>query len=153
MIAAAAKPRAVHAPEAMCEAYDYPAPSAFSRGFEVHLGTARLVVVSGTASVGADGATLHVGDFRAQARRMYANATAVLRSAGASWRHVVKATIFLADIEADYAAFNEERCAFFRAAELERYPASTCVQARLCRPELLVEMELWAVVPAAAEVA
>jgi len=47
----------------------------------------------------------------------------------------------LRDIERDYAAFNEERTAFFRQQGLEPLPASTGIQAILCRPELLVEME------------
>lgn len=138
--------RALKVPEAMCEAYHYERPSAFSRGFEVLLGRDRLVFVSGTASVGEQGETLHPGDFRAQARRMYRNATRVLARAGAGWHDVVKTTIFIRDIGRDYAAFNEERLAFFAAEGLARYPASTCVEAALCREDLLVEMEVLAVV-------
>ena len=73
----------LHVPHAMCEAYDYPKPSAFSRGMAVELAGARLVFVSGTASVGPNGETLHPGDFRAQARRAFENARAVLKG-----RHV-----------------------------------------------------------------
>ena len=47
----------------MNEAYHYSKPSAFSRGMEVNIGSARLVFVSGTASVGPNGESLHVGDF------------------------------------------------------------------------------------------
>lgn len=133
-------------PEAMCEAYDYPKPSAFSRGTEVRLAGARLIFVSGTASVGPRGETLFPGDFRAQAWRAYDNARAVLRRAGADWRHVVKATVFLTDIRAHYEAFNEVRCAYFAQLSLAAYPASTCVEARLCREDLLIEMELIAAV-------
>ena len=136
----------LHAPQAMCEAYEYDRPVAFSRGMEVRLGGAKLVFVSGTASVGPDGQTLHAGDLRAQARRMYQNARAVLREAGTDWGDVVKATIFLKDIARDYAAFNEVRVEYFRQVGLAVYPASTCVGARLCRDDLLVEMELLAVV-------
>lgn len=142
-----AERRALSAPAAMCEAYHYDRPVTFSRGMEVRLGGARLIFVSGTASVGADGRTLFPGDFPAQARRAFENAAAVLASAGASWREVVKATIFIRDIARDYAAFNAVRAEFFRAAGLAAFPASTCVEARLCREDLLVEMELLAVVP------
>jgi len=138
--------RALQAPEAMCEAYHYASPVAFSRGMEVRLPGARMVFVSGTASVGPDGRTLHAGDFAAQARRAYQNAAAVLASAGATWRDVVKATVFLRDIARDYAAFNAARAAYFKDAGIETYPASTCVEARLCREDLLVEMELIAMV-------
>jgi 2-iminobutanoate/2-iminopropanoate deaminase len=138
--------RPLHAPKAMCEAYHYSRPSAFSRGTEVDLGMARLIFVSGTASVGPKGETLHVWDFRAQAWLAFENARAVLNDARADWHDVVKATVFLKDIATYYAAFNEVRCEYFRKIGLDVYPASTCVQAKLCRDELLVEMELIAVV-------
>ena len=138
--------RPLRAPQAMCEAYDYDSPVAFSRGMEIQLPGAKLIFVSGTASIGPDGETLYAGDLRAQARRMYENARAVLDSAGADWKDVVKATVFLKDIASDYAAFNEVRREYFRQVGLEAYPASTCVEARLCRDDLLVEMELLAVV-------
>ena len=137
--------RTLHAREAMCEAHHYPKPSAFSRGMEVVLPGARLVFVSGTASVGPKGETLHAGDFRAQSRQAFENVRAVLRGAGADWPDVVKVTVFLKEMQRDYAAFNEVRCAFFREAGLKVYPASTCVEARLCREDLLVEMEALAV--------
>ncbi len=130
----------------MAEAYGYAKPSAFSRGMEVCLPGARLIFVSGTASVGPSGESLHKCDFSAQARQAFENARAVLRNAGADWRNVVKATIFLKDIAAHYDRFNEVRCAYFEEIGLETYPASTCVEARLCRDELLIEMELIAAV-------
>jgi enamine deaminase RidA (YjgF/YER057c/UK114 family) len=138
--------RSLHASQVMCEAYHYLKPSAFSRGMEVDLGPSRLILVSGTASVGPNGETLYVGDFDAQAHRAFENARAVLNNAGANWQDVVKTTIFLKDIAAYYAAFNKARSSYFREIGLEVYPASTCVEARLCRDELLVEMELIAVV-------
>ena len=138
--------RPLSAHQAMCEAYHYSKPSAFSRGTEVDIGTARLIFISGTASIGPNGQTLHKGDFRAQAWRAFENVRAVLNNAGADWQDVVKATIFIKDIAAYYKAFNEVRCAYFRKVGLEVYPASTCVEATLCRNDLLVEMELIAVV-------
>jgi len=59
------KKRSLHVPQAMCEAYDYDKPSAFSRGTEVSFAGVRLIIVSGTASVGASGETLYPGDFQA----------------------------------------------------------------------------------------
>jgi len=143
---AASDRRPLHAPQAMCEAYHYGKPSAFSRGTEVDLGVARLVFVSGTASVGPKGETLHAWDFRAQAWRAFENARAILNDAGADWHDVVKVTIFLKDIATYYPALNEVRCAYFKKIGLHVYPASTCVEAKLCRDKLLVEMELTAVV-------
>ncbi len=130
----------------MNEAYDYARPSAFIRGMEIAVPAgSRLVFVSGTASVGPKGETLHRGDFRAQARRAFENAGRVLAAAGAGWKDVVKTTVFLKDIRRHYRAFNEERLAFFQREGIQPYPASTCIEARLCREDLLVEMEAIAI--------
>lgn len=45
------------------------------------------------------------------------------------------------DIERDYKEFHEERTAFCREQELNPLPAFTGIQAKLCRPDLLVEIE------------
>jgi enamine deaminase RidA (YjgF/YER057c/UK114 family) len=145
MGATAIKKRAVSAPDALNEACDYERPSSFSRGLRLDFGNVAVLLISGTASVGAHGETLFPGDFRAQIRRTFANITALLESEGASWKDVVRTTCYLRDIERDYAAFNEERTAFYREQELDPLPASTGIQAILCRPDLLVEIEAVAV--------
>lgn len=129
----------IRAPDALNEAVDY--GSAFSRGVRLDLGNIAVLLISGTASIDEQGRTLHVGDFRAQLRRTYANITALLTAEGATWKDVVRTTCYLRNIERDYAAFNEERLAFYRQQELDPFPASTGIQAILCRPELLVEIE------------
>jgi enamine deaminase RidA (YjgF/YER057c/UK114 family) len=135
----------ISAPEALNEAYRYERPSSFSRGLRLNFGEVAVLLISGTASVGLDGETLHAGDFRAQARRTFANIAALLESEGATWKDVVRTTCYLRDIERDYAAFNEERTAFYQSQELDPLPASTGIQATLCRPDLLVEIEAIAV--------
>jgi enamine deaminase RidA (YjgF/YER057c/UK114 family) len=145
MGAKAIEKRAVRAPLALNEACDYERPSSFSRGLRLDFGNVAVVLISGTASVGANGETLFPGDFRAQIRRTFANITALLESEGANWKDVVRTTCYLRDIERDYAAFNEERTAFYREQELDPLPASTGIQAILCRPDLLVEIEAVAV--------
>jgi enamine deaminase RidA (YjgF/YER057c/UK114 family) len=82
-----------------------------------------------------------VGDFRAQLRRTYDNITGLLAAEGATWKDVVRTTCYLRDMERDYTAFNEGRTAFFHEQGLDPLPASTGIQAILCRPELLVEIE------------
>jgi enamine deaminase RidA (YjgF/YER057c/UK114 family) len=133
--------RAVSAPDALNEACDYERPSSFSRGLRLDFGNVAVLLISGTASVGANGETLFPGDFRAQIRRTFANISALLESEGASWKDIVRTTCYLRDIERDYAAFNEERTAFYDEQELDPLPASTGIQAILCRPDLLVEIE------------
>jgi enamine deaminase RidA (YjgF/YER057c/UK114 family) len=121
------------------EAYDY--GSAFSRGMRIDLNGLTILLISGTASIDEEGRTVHVGDFCAQLRRTYKNITKLLQSEGATWHDIVRTTCYLRDIERDYQAFNEERTAFFKEQGLDPLPASTGIQAILCRPDLLIEIE------------
>jgi enamine deaminase RidA (YjgF/YER057c/UK114 family) len=150
MRATSIEKKAVCAPRALNEAYDYERPSSFSRAMRLEFGNVAVLLISGTASIGANGESLHVGDFRAQLRRTFDNITALLEAEGASWKDIVRTTCYLRDIERDYAAFNEERTAFYREQDLDPLPASTGIQAILCRPELLVEIEAIAVFRTAA---
>lgn len=86
-----------------------------------------------------------MGDFRAQTRRTFSNISGLLESEGATWKDIVRTTCYLRDIERDYKAFNEERSAFYREQGLDPLPASTGIQAILCRPDLLVEIEAIAI--------
>ncbi len=131
--------RAITNHDALNEAYDY--GSAFSRGMRIDLNGLTILLISGTASIDDQGCTVHVGDFRAQQRRTYDNITKLLASEGATWHDIVRTTCYLRDIERDYDAFNEERTAFFKAQGLDPYPASTGIQAILCRHDLLIEIE------------
>ncbi|HUK16127.1 MAG TPA: Rid family hydrolase [Bryobacteraceae bacterium] len=143
--AAPVEKRAITNLRALNEAYDYPKPSSFSRGLRIDLNGLAILLISGTASIDEHGQTVHAGDFRAQQRRTYYNITRLLEAEGATWKDVVRTTCYLRDIERDYAAFNEGRTAFFREQGLDPLPASTGIQAILCRPELLIEIEATAV--------
>jgi enamine deaminase RidA (YjgF/YER057c/UK114 family) len=123
------------------EAYDYSKPSSFSRGLRLELGNFVILLISGTASIDEQGRTVHVGDFRAQCGRTFANITGLLESEGATWKDIVRTTCYLRDIDRDYEAFNEERTRFYAEQGLDPLPASTGIQAILCRPDLLVEIE------------
>ena len=123
------------------EAYEYAKPSSFSRGMRIDIGNIVILLISGTASIDEQGRSVHIGDFRAQMRRTYKNITALLAAEGATWHDIVRTTCYLRDIDRDYAEFNEERTAFFKEQRLDPLPASTGIEAKLCRPELLVEME------------
>jgi len=131
----------ISAPAVLNEAFTYAKPSSFSRGLRLDLGEVTILLISGTASIDEEGRSIHVGDFRAQCQRTFLNIQQLLESEGASWKDVVRTSCYLRDIERDYAAFNEERTAFYQEQELDPLPASTGIQAILCRPELLVEIE------------
>lgn len=128
------------------EAYCYDKPSAFSRGMRVELANEVMLFISGTASVDENGASINQGDFRAQCYRMFDNVTALLEAEGADWHDIARTTIYIADMR-DYAVLNEVRCDYFDSRGLTPYPASTCIEARICRQELLVEMEAIAILP------
>lgn len=123
------------------EAYHYAKPSSFSRGMRIDLNGLTILLISGTASIDEEGKSVHIGDFRAQMHRTFDNITALLASEGCTWHDIVRTSCYLRDIDRDYDAFNEERTAFFKAQGLDPLPASTGIQAKLCRPELLVEIE------------
>jgi len=136
--------KAISAPKALNEAYDYESPSSFSRGLRLDIKGVTILLISGTASVDGAGRSVNIGDFRAQTWRAYQNITALLEAEGATWKDVVRTTCYLRDIERDYAAFNEIRTEFFKQQGLDPLPASTGIQAILCRPDLLIEMEAMA---------
>jgi len=123
------------------EAYAYAKPSSFSRGMRIDLNGLTILLISGTASIDENGQSVHVGDFRAQLRRTYDNITGLLASEGCTWHDIVRTTCYLRDIDRDYEVFNQERTRFFKEMGLDPLPASTGIQAHLCRPELLVEIE------------
>jgi 2-iminobutanoate/2-iminopropanoate deaminase len=131
--------RAITNHSALNEAYDY--GSAFSRGMRIDLNGLAILLISGTASIDEHGNTVHVGDLRAQMRRTYDNISNLLASEGATWHDIVRTTCYLRDIERDYQVFNDERTKFYKEQKLDPLPASTGIQAILCRPDLLVEIE------------
>src|SRR5271167_1597700 len=131
--------RAITNPTALNEAYAY--GSAFSRGMRIDLNGLTILLISGTASIDDEGNTVRVGDLRGQMRRTFDNISALLASEGATWHDIVRTTCYLRDIERDYQAFNEERTAFYKEGDLTPLPASTGIQAILCRPDLLIEIE------------
>ena len=67
-----------------------------------------------------------------------------LADAGTDKSHIMSVTIFLKDIENDYAGMNEVWDAW--CADIQALPR-TCVEAKMYQPEVLVEMTVVAVKP------
>ncbi len=132
--------------EVLNEAYDYPTKVSFTRGMRVELDGCTMLFISGTASVNEAGDSIHPGDFQAQTLRTFENIKGLLEAEGADWHDVIRTTCYLADFR-QYDEFNEVRNAFYSAQGLDPLPASTCIEARICRPELLVEIEGIAMIP------
>lgn len=134
----------ISAPKNLNEAYSYTKPATFSRGTKISYGPFNLVILSGTASVNEKGESIHKGDITAQVKRTFENLTALIKESGLEWKDVIKTNIFLRDIDRDYEEFCKVRKEFYDSLDLPFYPAATCVEAKICRSDLLVEIELWA---------
>lgn len=140
------KKREINAVDVLNKAYDYKIPSSFSRGLAIDLPGYTMIYISGTASVDELGKTVHVGDFASQCGRTFTNLTQLLKVEGADWFDVVRTTCYLKNIQRDYEVFNKLRTSFYDELKLQILPASTCIQAELCREDLLIEIELIAIV-------
>lgn len=76
-------------------------------------------------------------DARQQTERVLENLKAILEAGGSSLSHVVKATVFLKDMN-DFAAMNETYARYFTAAP----PARSTVQAARLPKDALVEIDV-----------
>lgn len=134
--------KAICAPRFLNEPIEY--GKSFSRGIRVNFDNFCILFISGTASVNHKGQTCHVGDFSAQAKRTFDNIAGLLASEGACWHDVVQTRCYLKSMK-DYRKFNVCRNRFYKKMKLFPFPASVCVQANLCRPQLLVEIDATAI--------
>lgn len=82
------------------------------------------------------------GDVKAQTERVLANLGAVLAAAGCTWRHVVKTTVFLQDIN-DFPAVNE----IYGRVLGDARPARSTVQVAGLPRAVLVEIDAIAELP------
>ena len=130
--------RYLYAKDRLSPTFDYGVT--FERGTAVTYGDRRHVLVSGTASIDAEGKVMYPGDVSAQTRRMLGNVSALLSEAGAAFPDIAMAIVYLRDA-ADYSRVRriiEEVCPGLNAVY---------VLAPVCRPAWLVEMECLAVIP------
>ncbi len=96
-----------------------------------------LVFLSGQVALDPASGQVVAGDVRAQTERVLKNLQAVLAAAGSSLAAVVKATVFLADMN-DFAAMNEVYGRFFSGDP----PARATVQAARLPKDVQVEIDL-----------
>ncbi|WP_018131779.1 RidA family protein [Effusibacillus pohliae] len=98
-----------------------------------------LLFTSGQIPLTPEG-ELVTGDIEAQTRQVFKNLEAVLREAGCTFRDVVKATVFIADMN-DFAKVNEVYAEYFG----DNRPARSTVQVARLPKDVGVEIELIAV--------
>jgi len=101
-----------------------------------------LLFVSGQVPIDPATGNLVDGDIAAQTRRVMDNLAAVLEAGGLSLQHVVRTTIFLADMS-DFAAVNAVYGSFFS----EPYPARATVQVSRLPKDARVEIDAIASYP------
>ncbi|WP_400244736.1 RidA family protein [Niallia sp. JL1B1071] len=104
----------------------------YSQGIIVN----NLFFSSGQIPLTAEG-TLIEGDVQAQTHQVFKNLAAVLKEAGASFETVVKATVFIKNME-DFQAINEVYGEYFSTHK----PARSCVEVARLPKDVLVEMEV-----------
>ena len=97
----------------------------------------QLLFVSGQVAIDPATGNMIDGDIAAQTRRVLDNVGALLHAAGRSFAHVVRTTVFLADMN-DFAAVNDVYRHYFS----EPYPARATVQVARLPKDARVEIDV-----------
>ncbi len=105
--------------------------------YSAALRAGQLLFVSGQVPLDPDTGMMIDGDIGTQTRRVLQNIGALLESAGLSLQHVVRTTVFLADMN-DFAPMNEMYRTFFA----EPYPARSTVQAARLPRDARIEIDV-----------
>ena len=99
-----------------------------------------LLFVSGQIPIDPSTGNLIQGDITAQAEQVMRNLTALLRAAGVGFDHVVRTTVYLADMN-DFAAMNEVYSRYI----VDPPPARATVQVARLPRDVKIEVDAIAV--------
>lgn len=111
---------------------------AFERGTRVSCGNKQYFLISGTASIDKYGEVVYPNDVRKQTGRLLENIGALLADGGATMNDIRCFTIYLRDLS-DYQEVDKFMSQVFP------YTPRIILQAKVCRPSWLVEMECVAI--------
>ena len=101
-----------------------------------------MLFVSGQAGYADDGRIVE-GDFTAQGEQAFSNLRRALEAGGSDLAHVVKVTIFVTDMQAQF----KDVVALRRKFWSKPYPADTIVEVKaLYNPEVMIEIDAIAAV-------
>jgi enamine deaminase RidA (YjgF/YER057c/UK114 family) len=107
----------------------------FERGFRIRYGDRSHIYISGTASIDADGKTIYISDIRKQTERTLDNIEALLKPHGAVMGDMQYLIIYLR---------NRKHWSQIQDILVARIPDSVAivpVEAPVCRPNWLIEIE------------
>jgi 2-iminobutanoate/2-iminopropanoate deaminase len=96
-----------------------------------------LLFVSGQIPIDPATGNMIAGDIAAQTRQVFHNLGEILKAAGASFDHVVRSTVYLADMN-DFATVNEIYGTYFSSPT----PARATVQAARLPKDARVEIDV-----------
>jgi 2-iminobutanoate/2-iminopropanoate deaminase len=100
-----------------------------------------LLFVSGQVPLDPATGQIVAGDIAAQTHRVFQNIGEILKAGGASFDHVVRTTVFLADMN-DFAAMNEVYATYFTSPA----PARATVQVSRLPKDARVEIDVIAAI-------
>ena len=101
-----------------------------------------LLFVSGQIPIDPASGDLVSGDITAQTDQVMRNLTALLKAAGASFEHVVRTTVYLADMN-EFGGMNE----VYRQYVVDPPPARATVQVARLPRDVKIEIDCIAVIP------
>ena len=96
-----------------------------------------IVIHNGTVYLAGQLADDYNGDIVQQTRETLANTDRMLAEAGSDKSKILSVTIYLKDMDRDYVGLNQVWDAWVAPGAA---PARACVEAKMYKPEVLVEM-------------
>ena len=96
-----------------------------------------IVIHNGTVYLAGQLADDYSGNIEQQTRETLANIDRMLAEAGSDKSKILSVTIYLKDLDRDYAGLNRVWDAWVAEGAA---PARACVEAKMYKPEVLVEM-------------
>lgn len=101
----------------------------------------KMIFVSGQLPIDSKSGNFAGDEIKAQTEQSLKNVSVILKEAGATMANVVKATVFLQNME-DFAGMNEVYSQFFQAP----YPARAAFAVKTLPKNALVEIEVIAMI-------
>lgn len=114
---------------------------AYSHGYKIDVGDSVLIFTTGQIALDNQGQVVALNNAEEQTRFIFQQLEIILQEAGASLDDVVKATIYVINMD-DFPAISRVRNEFFKTSE----PVSTLVEvSKLVKDGCVVEIEVIAV--------